>query len=268
MIYWGGGPGRHTSDWPFYAEVTDANGRTFWSPLHNGRDELGRSEGDRSVESEETLPAACDPLGPGTYTLRVVGKPRITIDGDRPLEIWPAMSAGPITLKVAENRDARLAAEKNLLARAATDSFAKYVTEVYSIDPIVKRWFDEVLVDHPKIVTEAIGRLDLVRRLPPDGDALLMQAAIKHCRRDREDGDWQLFLLIAGLGANVRTEEGLDSVLMVAESKGPGLAVTYAIGRLACFPQKRAEDALVVYAKDKDAAIRWYAIQALAQRRN
>ena len=264
--YWCGGPGRYPTADPFFAEVTDATGRTFGPLLHNGQYWIG-SGNYLSIDKVETLPAACDPLGPGSYTLRVVGRPRIAPRDGRLVPEWPAMRARPITLKVEENRAARAAAEKEVRARAAKDPFAKYIAKVYSINPIVKGWLDQFVADDFATAFKACGEMQFVRRLPPGGDALLKQAAVKRCRREPGGNEWQLLQYTATVGANVRTEEGLDAVLMVAKSR-PDWVGTYAVGRLSCFPQQRAEDALVAYAKGKDAAMSWCAVRGLAERHN
>ena len=92
LRYWWGGPGPYPTARPFAAEVTDAKGSTRWSPLHNGQAEQGSGEG-RLIEKVQELPAACDPLGPGTYTLRVIGKPEVSYPDGKAWQTWPAMRA-------------------------------------------------------------------------------------------------------------------------------------------------------------------------------
>jgi hypothetical protein len=267
FFYWCGGPASYPNADPFAVAVTDARGQTCWLPLHNGQFVEG-SGTHRPVETTQTLPAACDPLGPGTYTLRVAGKPRVSFPDGTMIETWPAMSARPITIKIEEDRPALAAAEKDLLARAEKESFARHVALVYSIDPVIKTWLAQLLDDNPKTAFEVVGRLQHVRRLPAGGDALLKQAALKHCHPKSGKPDHNLLYYISLIGRNVRTEEALDAVLMIARCEAAQYARTAAVDHLAYFPQKRAEDALVAFTMNKGTAAYWPAVVGLARRHN
>jgi HEAT repeat protein len=267
LAYWCGGPASYPSAHLFRAEVKDASGRTRWLPLHNGQHMRGRGT-TCFVAKTQLLPAAGDPLGPGTYTIRVVGKPQLIIQKGKMSEQWPAMIAEPITVTIKEDRRARIAAEKTIVLRADEEPFLWHVARVYSLDPVVETWLRQLLDPDPKVAFLAVGHLQHVRRLPPGGDASLKEAALKHCRPKSGKLDLNLLHYISLIAGQIRTDEALDVVLMIVEGCAPEWPSTTAVEYLAGFPQKRAEDALISIAEKKDAAAYWDAINGLAKRGN
>ena len=88
LYFWCGGPGKYPNASNYYAEVTDRQGRTRSLQLSNGQNFLGSGTGIE-IDTTQTLPAACEPLKAGTYTLKVFC--RSWKIGEERSEIWPAM---------------------------------------------------------------------------------------------------------------------------------------------------------------------------------
>jgi hypothetical protein len=265
--YWCGGPGRYPSAEPFIIAVTDSRGSRRRLRLDNGQ--YGKGSGRTyHITATQVLPAACRPLPAGAYTLQVTGRSkRVGRDG-KLFEIWPAMSAEPIRVTLKDDAAARAAAEKDILARADTDPFARHVAQVYGIDPVVKTWLDQLLNDDPRAAFKSVGYLQQVHRLPVGGDALLKQAAVKHSHPRFGTPDKNLLREISLIARNVCTDEALDAVITIANSDVDNYARSMAVADLRYFPQKRADEALMALAAREDSPLYWRALTVLANRHN
>jgi hypothetical protein len=210
FYYWCGGPGQYPDADPFTVAVTDATGRTRKYRLHNGQYIKGSGR-DYPINTRQTLPATCDPLSRGNYTLKVTGKSQSFVRNGEMVEHWPAMSAEPITIKVEDNPSAVAKAEKDLMARAEKDPFARHLVRVYGIDPIVKTWLNQLLSDDPKVAWKAMGELQNVLRLPAGGDVILARAAVKQSHPESGKVDENLLEYIAHIAHRLEAERSMDA---------------------------------------------------------
>jgi hypothetical protein len=263
--YWCGGPGTYPSADPFTATLTDAKKQTRTLRLRNGQYVQG-SGVDLLIETVQVLPAVCDPLPAGTYTLAVTGKSSSWSDKGKLVETWPAVKAADVTITVENNPQAVKKAETALLDSAKEDPFARYVVQTYGIDPIVKTWLEQLLDDDAKVAFRAVGTLRHVRRLPEGGGDLLKRAALKHCDPKFGAPDANLLYYISLIARNTQTDEALEAVITIANADAD--ARFSAISDLGYFPQKRAEEVLLALTTKKDSAVYWRAIGALACRKN
>lgn len=265
FYYWCGGPGRYPSASPFIAVVTDAAGKTRTYPLNNGQYEIGSGIG-YPIKDVQTLPAAFDPLPAGTYTLKVTGRALATFEDGKRTEYWPAMSAGPMTITVKDDAHAFAAARQALLGRMQQEPFARHVAETYGFASVVGEWLDQLLNDDPEVASRVVVRLQGVRRLPAGRDDVLPKAAAKQANSVAPDRN--LLRSIAIVARNLKTDEALDAVILIARADVATSAQNGVIGDLAGFPQPRAADVLMEFAGQKDSPAYWPAVAALAARRN
>jgi hypothetical protein len=267
FYYWCGGPDRYPAAYPFIAAITDASGHTRKYGLHNGQYVQG-SGNYQPISATQSLPAACGPLGPGTYTVAVTGESQIAYPGGRAVETWPAMIAKPFTVKIKDDPPAVAAAEKALMVRAEKEPFARHLVRVYGIDPIVKTWLVQLLNDDPKIAFDSVGELQHVLRLPAGGDAMFQKAALKHCHLPPNRTNNALLNYITLIACNLGTDGAMEAVLVIARSDADGEVRAVAVGRIGQFRQKKAEAELLTFVAKKATPLYWPAIWALAARRN
>lgn len=285
MSYWCAGPGDYPSAYPFAATITDATGTTRKVPLHNGQGMEG-SGTDYEITDTQSLPAAFDPLPPGTYRLRVLWIPRYFCAGDPETgrraaaevltklhgddELSKGLSAlgsRPFIIRVEENPAAVVAAEKQLLARAENDPFARHVAESYGISPDVTRWLRQLL-GGPLWGLEAASRLQGVIRLPPGGAEILKHAAIKHCRPPVDEANANLLREISLVARNVGSDEALEVVAIIVSADVGPYASKMAFCDLTQFRQKKVEDVLLALAAKKGTPVYWDAVRELGIRGN
>lgn len=70
--YWSGGPGKYPDARQFSARVTDEKGKSRDATLSNGQYQMGSGINYKIQPGQSvTLPAALDPLPPGSYTIQV-----------------------------------------------------------------------------------------------------------------------------------------------------------------------------------------------------
>jgi hypothetical protein len=242
----------------------------------------------------QTLPAAADPLEPGTYTVTVSGKrmtqnpdhgpglwwrvmydkPTMTTSKHDPPSpdsgtevLWPAVSSEPITIKIKDDPQALAAAEKALMTRATRESFARYVARVYAIDPAVKACIDQFLNDDPNTTYGTLGTLTEVRRFPTGAEARLQRLAARHCHAEASDFNDFLLMEIALIAGNMGTNEAIEAALVIARSGAGADVRESAVFNLGMFPQKKAESELLALLAKKDSPVCWPAVCMLAHRR-
>jgi hypothetical protein len=268
ISYLCGGPGEYPKARPFVVSVTDHLGRLQQLRLHNGQYEVGSAE-RLAITHKVTFPAACDPLPPGTYTLQIAAKADYEkIDG-KSVEVRPAMTAAPITVTIVEDRKALVAAESDLRAQESKDPFARHVAEVYSIDPIVATWLEDLLNDDPNVGLDACGELQRVIRLPPNGDDFLKKAAIKFCHPGTGKAERDILREISLISRGIGTDNAIDAILIIATSAVDEDDVrSLAVSDLAGIPGPRSERALLDLASDDNSPVYWQALVGLADRHN
>lgn len=137
ISYWCGGPGRYPSVRLYLVEITNEAGKTWTVPLTNGQYEEG-SGSFQSIRETQTVPAVCDPLPEGSYTLKVSGKRSGYLKDGKKIITWPAMTAKPVTIEIKDDPALLKKIEKNMLITAESHPFAKHVAQRYGIDPVVK----------------------------------------------------------------------------------------------------------------------------------
>jgi len=262
------GPGHYPDAGIFTAIVTDARGTTRRLRLGNGQFIMG-SGVDCPIRDSHKLPAAMDPLPAGVYTVKVSGISDGFVDqNNRVVGTWPAMSAEPITIDVREDANARINAEKRLIARSKSEPFAKYVAETYGIAPIVSRWLEQLLDDNPKVALQSVGDLQYCRRLPLSGDEILKQAAAKHIKPESGKPDKDLLRYISLIARNIHSDAALDASIIIATADVDIYARECAVSDLREFSQKKAEIVLGTLATNKKSPVYWTAIAGLAYRNN
>jgi hypothetical protein len=269
LVYWCGGPGNYPGADAFTLMATDANGRTRNLQLDNGQHEKG-SGADHSITSYQAFPAACGPLSPGTYRLVVAWN-----NGDHltpaPLADagnWKPPSSEPLTVTIRDDRKAIADAERDLLRRAKDNLFAKHVAVVYGIDPVVKKWLQELAGDDERAAEDAAYDVNQVRRLPVGGDATLLEAAKLQCRSSSGRQNRSVLRSICWAAEKYGTDLALGAVLTIAESNVNPEARGIAIQTLGGFEQKKVNGVLLDIAGQKDSPFHWDALSALAKRHN
>jgi hypothetical protein len=270
ISYWCGGPGRYPTASPFVVTATDEAGKQTILRLDNGQHRQGSGD-THWIKGTQTLPAACNPLPAGKYTLQIAAKADHTVDQRFPrTEVRPPMQSAPISVEIVEDRAALNLAHQQLLNREKNDAFSEYVTQAYSIDPIVQTWLNQLLDDDPNVGLEASGRLHYrVIRYPSGGDAILKQAAKKFCRQGTGKAEKNLLRQISLICRGVQTDDAIDAMVIIANSAAD---VEYtrqmAVSDLGDVPGVRAEKALIDLAADQDSPVYWKALSCLAHRHN
>lgn len=265
LHYWCGGPGDYPGAHLFTTTVTDGDGKAHELSLHNGQYVEG-SGTNRPIKDTKELPVACRPLPAGTYVFRVECKSEGYVRDGKMVETWPAMISMSVRFTVKKDPSAVTVAERELIARAKDDPFAKHVSETYGIAPVIMKCLKHLLQDDPSF--KLVGRLQHVRRLPEGGDVILKQAAIKHCHPKLGSPDKNLLRHISLLARGCHSDDALDAMITIARADVDNYARQMAVRDLAEVPSKRAEESLILLAKDKDSPIYWDAIYGLANRGN
>jgi len=261
------GPGMYPSAHLFVASVTDQEGRTRTFGLHNGQNTSGGFAVGRCIETTETFPAASHPLPAGVYTLVVTGSSQGYFKDDKRIEAWPAMVSEPITITVFDDPAALAEADRELLARANATPFAAHLAQTYGLDANGKARFKQLLHDDPRVAAEAATHR-LPRRLPPGDETILREAAAKHCHADTGSRDSKLLRFILGIARNIRTDEALDEIFIIATSNEDETTRIEAVKALGHIPEKRAEQALIDLVADEHSPIHLYRLAGLARRHN
>ncbi len=220
------------------------------------------------ISTTQSLPAACDPLAPGSYTVIVTIKRHIEGSAEKAYVYWPAMTAKPLAIKIKDDPQAVAAAEKALMARAERNEFARHVVRVYVIDPKVKACVDQFLNDDPKIDFKSLDALTEVRRFPAGSEARLQRLAMKHCRlKPRDENDF-LLVDIAIIAGNIATDGAMEAASIIARSDADAEVRASAISCIGWFPQQRADAELLALLGNKDRLVHIAAVCELGARRN
>ncbi len=257
----------------FVAAVTDASGHTRRYRLHNseeggGGGSMGSPDYTRKITATQVLPAACDPLAPGIYSVAVSRKRDIAYNDGEAVLGWPAMSAKPLAIKIKDDPPAVAAAERDLMARAEKEPFARHVVQVYAIDPLVKTRLLRFLNDDPEITSASFAILTHIRRLPAGGEAMLRRLASKYSNLKPSSRNNDRLFDLGCIASNIGTDGAMEAVLVVARSNADAYARTLAVGRLGEFRQKKADAELLTLIAKKDTPVYSAAVYELADRRN
>lgn len=262
--YWWGGPGEYPNASMFVAEITDSAGQTRKVVLQNGQYIEG-SGVNRKVEKRTSLPAVSSPLPPGRYTITVSCAQTAVLAGVL-IEQWPAMKSEPLIVEIRDEPESVKRFNDQLLESAEDNPFAKHVTRVYGIAPIVNDWLQQLLDDDPAEAFKSVGYLARCRRLPKGGDEIIVQAARKHLKAARQDRN--LLRYISMIARNVASDTTVDACLAIATEATDGYARGGAINDLAEFANPAAERLLEELAEDPQSPTYWPAIEALAAKRS
>lgn len=262
--YWCGGPGLYPNASMFVADITDSDGESKKVVLHNGQYVEG-SGVNHKVEKEASLPAACDPLPPGKYTITVSCGPTAVLAGAFQ-EQWPEMKAAPISIEIRDEPQAIQRASEALLDLSAKSPFAKHVARTYGIAPIVNEWLQQLLDDDPREAFKVVGSLSRCRRLPKGGDEIVVQAAKKHLSPFRQEKN--LLRYISMIARNVGNATTLEATMAIALGDVDNYARRGAVNDLAEFSHPVAEKVLEKLAENPESPVYWSAIEALATKKN
>lgn len=264
LEYWCGGPGLYPNASMFVATITDEKGESRTIVLHNGQN-LEGSGVTRKVERKTSFPAACPPLAPGRYSVTVSCGQTAVLAGAYS-EQWPEMKSKPVAIEIRDEPSSVQRVNDALLDLSAKSPFARHVTHVYGISPIVDEWLRQLLNDDPREAFKVVGYLARCRRLPKGGDAIVLQAAKKHSTSRRPDKN--LLRYISMIGRNIGSESTIDAVMAIATADVDRYARAAAVSDLAEIPGPLAEKRLEQLANDPQSPVYWPAIEALAARRN
>ncbi len=126
FYYWCGGPGSYPNAVPFVVTATDQRGQTKELDLHNGQYVMGSGRGF-AIKTTQELPAACDPMPAGAYTLRITAKAHFRDDNGKKIEVRPALISDPVEVTIVDDRAALELGNERLRDREQSDPFARHV---------------------------------------------------------------------------------------------------------------------------------------------
>jgi hypothetical protein len=268
FYYWCGGPGSYPNAGPFVVIATDRWGQTKKLGLHNGQCVTGSGRGI-AIKTTQELPAACDPLPAGEYSLRLTAKAHFRYDNGKRIEVRPALTSDPFSVTIVDDRAALELANERLRDREQADPFARHVAEVYGIDPIVKASLEQLLDGDPKFAHGASLHLGGVRRLPSGGGELLKRAVSKLCHADKGTFDFNLLRNISFDCRGIQYKDAVDAMVIIAKSAPDLMDVRrMAVMDIGLNDCPEADHALLDIAADKDSPLYWDALFQLGRRHN
>jgi HEAT repeat protein len=214
----------------------------------------GTSGAMRNVEPGKSVevPAAIDPLPPGTYKLQI-GNGKST----------------EVTVK--EESKLLRAREEDLHAKILKgDVFVDHVAAKYPSKPLLTLLLKELVSDDDLVVDRAASPLLRVPKLPEVSAALVSKAVDKRLNavdeylapaRQAKYFTAPIFQTLANLNAKVGSDEALESVLKIARTHRVRGNAILALGK---FKQQKATDELYRFLIDENGELQFEAARTLS----
>jgi hypothetical protein len=161
-----GGPGPFLPACGCEARIAAADGTTAERPLTNGN-RVGMTNAIVSLRpGEKTMfPAACAPLKPGSYAVRLIAGPRLGTSPE-----WPAMTSEVKRLTIRDDAELARTIINDLLARARSgDAFAGYISVRFTITPVVEGLLADLSSENALAAWNAATVLERVGPSVPPG---------------------------------------------------------------------------------------------------
>jgi hypothetical protein len=273
LEYWCGGPGIYPQASSLRAVFSDSNGAQLVFPLSNGQVEEG-SGVLRSIAIGQliTIPAAMEPLPPGTYTLVEIIRegPRYPSPPRYEYFSWPGIRGRVSQPIIVEHGDeAAHDAEKSLLTRIrANDPFAQHVG--LRLGDGVKYVVQSLIADLQSPETETVSNaamalMHLRSKPPPELGPTIERATTRLLNADPIP--WDCLGLLCYLAAWDGSDASLKAVISCLDAPTALGGHADLIFRLQEFKQPLAHATLRKFLTLDDRDWRFNAAWALSEQR-